>query len=64
MIETRDIPLEEIAKYYNVGEVVVNGPVATKKGKALATETGSIGTFNVAEKDDIAMMPKESVFIS
>jgi hypothetical protein len=58
MIETRDIPLEETAKYCNVEEAVLNGSVATKRGKVVAAEI-SKATVNMAEKNGIAMKPKK-----
>lgn len=37
-IETRNTPLEEIAKHFDGDKAMVGGAVATEKGRQLATE--------------------------
>lgn len=48
-IETRNTPLEEIAKYFDGDAAIVGGAVATEKGKVLAAEMG--GLEGTEEKD-------------
>jgi hypothetical protein len=48
-IETRNTPLEEIAKYSNGDGAIVGGAAATQKSKVLAAEMGGLGTVNMTE---------------
>lgn len=43
-IETRNTPLEEIAKYFDGESAVVGGAAATEKGRKLAGEMNGAGT--------------------
>lgn len=49
-IETRNTPLEEIAKHFDGDAAVVAGGAATEKGAALALEMGLEGTVHQLEE--------------
>lgn len=48
-IETRNTPLEEIAKHFDGDNALVAGAAATEKGAALALEMGLEGTTHQIE---------------
>lgn len=48
-IETRNTPLEEIAKHFDGDAAVVGGAAATEKGRVLASELGGLDTVDVKE---------------
>lgn len=58
-IETRNTPLEEIAKYFDGESAIVGGAAATEKAKHLAAELGGLGTVNMTEKDGAAVEHRE-----
>lgn len=45
-IETRNTPLEEIAKHFDGENAVIGGAAATEKGMELASEAGLEGTVH------------------
>lgn len=47
-VETRNTPLEEIAKHFDGDDALIGGRAATHKGLSLATEMGLDGTVNLA----------------
>jgi len=49
-IETKNTPLEEIAKHFDGDAAVVGGAAATEKGRVLAMEMGGLDTVNLDEK--------------
>ena len=46
-IETRNTPLEEIAKHFDGDQAVIGGGAATEKGLHLATEAGMDDTIRM-----------------
>lgn len=64
-VETRNTPLEEIAKHFEGEQAVVGGGAATTKGLQLATEMGMEGTVvqtrQLDEKNDQTAFHTENV---
>lgn len=50
-IETKNTPLEEIAKHFDGEAAVVGGAAATEKGRVLASEMGGLDTVDVKEME-------------
>jgi len=48
-IETKNTPLEEIAKHFDGESAIVGGDAATEKSKALAAEMGGLDTVDAEE---------------
>jgi len=58
-VETRNTPLEEIAKHFDGDDALLGGGAATHKGLSLATEMGLDGTVSLATDEKRASLGVE-----